>query len=147
MTTLVKWGAFPELASLQDEVNRLFDGTFRNANEATTVREWVPRVNIQENENVLTMEFEIPGVKQEDLDIRIEKGTLTVRGERKAPENFENYRRVERLYGNFARVFTLPDYVDTEKVDATLENGLLHLTLAKREETKPKQIQVQVKKS
>lgn len=143
MTTTAKW-AFPELASLHQQVNRVFEDSLRGTGEGQ-VREWVPRVDIQETDHALVMEFDLPGVKREDLDIQIEKDTLTVRGERKFTGQLDNYRRVERNYGAFTRVFSLPDFTDREKIEATLSEGVLTLTLAKREETKPKQIQVQVK--
>ncbi len=144
MATLVKWAAFPELNSLHNQVNHLFEQAVRN-NPANHLTEWVPRADIYETDQALVMEFDLPGVQLADVDIRIEKDTLTIRGERHLSAQPESYRRVERNAGSFTRVFSLPEFVDQEKIAANLSNGVLSLTLPKREETKPKQIQVQVK--
>ncbi|MHB8734052.1 MAG: Hsp20/alpha crystallin family protein [Terriglobales bacterium] len=136
MTTLAKWGAAPEL----DHLNRFFADAVRAVNGG----EWTPRADIHETEKALVIEFDLPGVKQEDLDLKTEKGTLTVRGERRPSANPENYRRVERTYGAFTRVFTLPEYVNQEEIEASYNHGVLTLTLPKRAETRPKQIQVHV---
>jgi HSP20 family protein len=138
----MQWNGFPQLSTLHDQVNRLFEDTLRTTEGA--VKEWVPRVDIYETEHALVMQFDLPGVKQDDLDIKVEKDTLIIQGERKPADNFENYRRVERVYGAFTRVFSIPDYIDRDGVEANLSNGVLTLTLKKREETKPKQIQVKV---
>jgi HSP20 family protein len=89
---------------------------------------------------------EIPGVRKDDLDIRVENNTLTIRGERKREQEAakESYHRVERLYGTFSRSFSLPSTVDNEKVNAEFKDGVLKVTLPSREEAKPRQIQVQV---
>lgn len=143
MTTLVQLPAFSPFNQLHEEVNRVLDGAFRTANGAAS--EWVPRTDIYETEQGLTMQFDLPGLRQEDLDIRIEKDTLTIKGERKLAAEPEKYLRVERTHGAFTRVFSLPDYVDQEKIEANLVDGVLTVTLPRREETRPRQIQVQVR--
>jgi HSP20 family protein len=90
------------------------------------------------------MQFDLPGLRQEDLEIHIENDTLTIKGERKLATEPEKYLRVERRHGAFTRVFSLPDFVDQAKIEANLVDGVLTLTLPRREETRPRQIQVQV---
>jgi HSP20 family protein len=126
------------LRVFQDTVNRLLD---RN-----TARPWVPAVDIFETENEWVLKADLPDVKMENIDIQIENGTLTLKGERKfqGEENGKGYHRVERSYGTFARYFTLPDTVDSEKVRADYANGVLTVTLPKKEVAKPRTIKVQV---
>src|SRR5437588_584731 len=106
------------------------------------------RANIFSNQRLdnVTLNLEIPGINQEDVDIRLENNTLTVRGERKfeKEEKEENFHRIERRYGSFARSFTLPNTLDPDSVQASYENGVLRIELAKRAEAKPKQIKVNV---
>jgi HSP20 family protein len=126
------------LRVFQDTVNRLLD---RN-----TSRPWVPAVDIFETENEWVLKADLPEVKMENIDIQIENGTLTLKGERKfqGEENGKGYHRVERSYGTFARYFTLPETVDSEKVRADYANGVLTVTLPKKEVAKPRTIKVQV---
>jgi len=103
-------------------------------------------VDVYEDEHNVTLKIEVPGIEEKDIDVRIENHTLTVHGERKfeKEEKEENYRRVERQYGSFTRSFTLPNTVDTEKVSAHYDKGVLKIKLAKKAEAKPKQIKVNV---
>lgn len=131
--------AFPVgLRAFQDTVNRLF--TEPNG------RPWVPPVDIKETENELIVKADIPDVEMKDIDVRMENGALTLRGERKfeAKKEEGGWHRVERSYGAFERVFTLPETVDPEGVKADYKNGTLTVTLPKKEIAKPKQIKVQV---
>jgi HSP20 family protein len=111
-------------------------------------RPWVPPVDIRETENELVVKADVPDVKFEDIDVRIENGTLTLHGERKFEAKTEGekggWHRVERSYGTFERVFTLPDSVDPEGVKADYKNGTLTITLPKKEIAKPRQVKVQV---
>ena len=143
---VTRWDPFRELASLQNRVNGLFQDYGRGQDELTTTSSFVPAVDVYEDEHKVTLKLEIPGVNQEDLDIRLENNTLTVHGERKfeKEEKEENFHRIERRYGSFARSFTLPNTIDTENVHASYENGVLKLELAKRAEAKPKQIKVNI---
>ncbi len=129
------------LRLFQDTVNRLLD--------QSTARPWVPPVDIFETENEWVLKADLPDVKLENVDIQIENGTLTLKGERKfqRDDNGKGYHRVERSYGNFARYFTLPETVDTEKVRADYANGVLSVTLPKKEVAKPRTIKVQVSNS
>ena len=94
----------------------------------------------------VALKLEVPGVKQENLDIRVENDTLTVKGERRfeAEEKEENFHRIERRFGSFVRSFTLPQTVDADTVKASYENGVLSVTIAKKAESKPKQIKVEL---
>ena len=107
---------------------------------------FVPAVDVYEDEQKLVLKLEVPGVKQEDLDIQVENQTLTVRGQRKfeAEEKEENFHRIERRFGSFVRSFTLPLTVDTGSVTAKYENGVLAVQLAKKEAAKPKQVKIEV---
>jgi HSP20 family protein len=107
---------------------------------------FVPPVDIYEDEHSLVLKLEIPGVNEADLNVSLENNTLTVSGERKfeKDEKEENFHRVERRYGSFTRTFRLPNTVDTDHTDASYDKGILKITLAKRAETKPKQIKVGV---
>jgi HSP20 family protein len=137
---------FRDLRGLQDEVNRLFSSTFtRGSDEDQMMRgAWNPQVDIFENQNEIVLEAELPGMKPDDVEISIENNVLTLHGERKFEKKDEgdNFHRVERSYGSFTRSFTLPPTVSSENTTANFENGLLRLTLAKREEAKPRRIEI-----
>ena len=147
MTMITRWEPYRELNTLQERLNRLFQDSYaRGADELMTAGSFVPAVDVYEDEHAITLKVEAPGIEQKDIDIRVENNTLTVRGERKfeQEEKEENFHRIERRYGAFARSFTLPNTVDTDKVTAEYENGVLRIQLAKRAEAKPKQIKVSV---
>ena len=133
-------GDFPVgLRLFEDTVNRLLDNT-------ATGRPWVPPVDIFETDNEWVLKADLPDVKMENVNIQIENGTLTLQGERKFEQDQKGkgYHRVERSYGSFARYFTLPETVDSEKVHADYANGVLTVTLPKKEVAKPRSIKVQV---
>ena len=147
MTLITRWDPFRELATLQDRMNRLFQETAGSGETAlTTTGAFVPPVDVYEDEQGLRLKLEVPGIDEKDLDVRIENNVLTIRGERKfeKEEKEEKFHRIERRYGSFARSFTLPNTVDTEKVTADYKNGVLSLQLAKKAEAKPKQIKVNI---
>jgi HSP20 family protein len=130
---------------LQDEVNRLFASSFSRNNDSELVRgEWIPQVDIFENKDQIVLHAELAGIKPEDVHISIENNVLTIRGERRFEKKDEgdNFHRVERSYGSFTRSFTLPPTVSAENANAEFENGVLQLTLAKREEAKPRRIEI-----
>jgi HSP20 family protein len=108
---------------------------------------WAPVCDIYETDNEIVVKAELPEVKKEDVHVSIENNLLTIRGERKLSEETkrENYHRLERRYGAFTRSFTLPSFADTSKINAEFKDGMLRVTLPKREEAKPKQIEVKVK--
>jgi len=145
--TIVRYDPFRDLRTLQEEVNRLFSTNLTRAfgdDEAIGRGAWAPSVDIYENKDQIVLEAELPGMKQEDFDLSIENNVITLRGERKFEKTDEtdNYHRVERSYGAFTRSFTLPQTVSAEGATAEYNNGVLRVTLPKREETKARRIQV-----
>jgi HSP20 family protein len=147
MTVLTRWEPFREFTTLQDRLNRLFQQSFSEGrDESLTTSSFAPAVDVYEDEHNIALKIEVPGIDEKDIDVRIENNSLTVHGERKIEkeEKEENYRRIERQYGSFTRTFTLPSTVDTEKVSAHYDKGVLKITLAKKAEAKPKQIKVNV---
>ena len=148
MTVLTRFEPFREFATLQDRMNRLFRETYNEGgDESLTTSSFAPAVDVYEDEHRVTLKIEVPGIDEKDIDVRIENNTLTVHGERKIEkeEKEENYRRVERQYGSFTRTFTLPLTVDSEKVSATYDKGVLKIAVPKKAEAKPKQIKVNVR--
>ena len=146
---IVRFDPFRDLASMQDRINRIFGEAYLRNNDDDVMNrgDWRPLVDIYENDkHEIVLRAELPGLKREDIDIRVENNTLTLRGERKRDTEVkqESYHRVERFYGAFSRSFSLPTTVNTEKVSAAFTDGVLTITLPMREEAKPRQIQVQV---
>jgi len=137
----------PRGLTLQDEVNRLFEDNFTSERSGhADLATWAPSVDIYETENELVVKAELPDVQDKDIDVRITNNTLTIRGERKFEKDVkeENYLRIERAHGSFMRSFSLPNTVSSENIRADYRNGVLTLHLAKREESKPKQIKISV---
>ena len=151
MTTMPRWNANPEIKTLQTQLNRLFEPFARfatTADEDLVTGTWVPPVDVAETQERIVVRAEVPGIKQEDIQIEFENGLLTIRGERKLDKESNpgtTWHRVERSYGNFIRSFTLPRTVDPEKISATYRDGVLELDVPKKEEAKPKQIRIAVK--
>src|SRR5271165_1173755 len=131
---------------LQDQLSRLFNEAFERSGEDSNLTPWAPAVDIYETEQELVVKADLPDVNPQDLDIRVENNILTIRGERKFENkvNEENYLRVERAYGSFSRSFSLANSVKSEAIKADYQNGVLTLSIPKREEAKPKQIKVNV---
>ena len=149
MTILTRWDPLRELATLQNRMNRFVRESYspsESPEEALTTTGFAPAVDVYEDEHNVTLKIEVPGIDENDIDVRIENNTLTVHGERKfeKEEKEENFRRVERQYGSFTRSFTLPSSVDPGQVSAHYDNGVLKIKLAKKAEAKPKQIKVNV---
>jgi len=144
MKNLVTYDPFRELRSLQRDVNRLFSGNFERVGSEMISGQWNPSVDISENKDSIVLEAELPGMSPDDVNISIENNVLTIQGERRfeKKQDEDNFHRIERSYGSFTRSFTLPPTVSTENVDAAFENGMLRLTLAKREEAKPRKIEI-----
>ena len=131
--------------TLQDEVNRLFEDNFtRERSGHADLATWAPAVDIYETENELVVKAELPDLQEKDIDVRISNNTLTIRGERKFDKDIkeENFLRIERAYGSFKRSFSLPNTVSSENIRAEYRNGVLTRHMAKREESKPKQIKI-----
>jgi len=153
MSTLDRWEPFR--GSYDSQLNRLFSDFFGRTSQEQNLTPWVPAVDIFEGEHELSIKADLPDIKPEELDIRVENNVLTIRGERKfekvagpagADEKAaeKNYLRVERSYGSFARSFSLANTVNTEAIKAAYKDGVLTLSIPKREEAKPKQIKVNV---
>ena len=138
---------FDPFRQLQERFFEGFDPFRAFGGENLSLATWTPACDIYENENEIVVKAELPEVKKEDVHVSIDNNVLTIRGERKLSEETkkENYHRVERSYGEFTRIFTLPNFIDTAKVNAEFKDGMLRVTLPKREETKPKQVEVKVK--
>jgi len=148
MTLVTRFDPFREFVTLQDRMNRLLRDQRgpEGHDESLTATAFAPPVDVYEDEHGITLKIEVPGIDENDIDVRIENNTLTVHGERKFEneEKEENYRRVERQYGSFTRTFTVPNTVDQESVQADYDKGVLKIKLAKKAEAKPKQIKVNV---
>ena len=145
---ITRWDPFREVAALQNRMNALFQDVTRGqeSNDVLATTGFVPAVDVYEDEHKVVLKLEVPGVREQDLDIRVENDTLTVKGERKfeKEEKEENFHRIERRYGSFYRAFTLPSTVDTEHINANYNAGVLKLELSKKAEAQPKQIKVNV---
>lgn len=144
MTGLTRWDPFAEMAKLQDSWNWLFD--FGTRNGLRTAGNFSPPVDIYEDAEGITLRAELPGVDPADVEVKIEDDTLTISGSRKLEkeDKRENYHRIERTFGSFMRSFSLPAYVDVDKVKATNRNGVLEIFLPRKPESKPRKIDVRV---
>jgi len=147
---IVRFDPFRELSLMQDRMNRMFGDFYgrRLDDDVMSRGDWVPAVDIYENDkHQIVIRAEMPGMKREDIELRVENNTLTLRGERKreAEVRDEQYHRVERAYGGFVRSFSLPSTVDAGHVSAEYKDGVLSVTLPLREEAKPRQIPVEIK--
>jgi HSP20 family protein len=142
---LDRWEPFRG-TSPDSQLNRLFSDFFGRATQEQNLTSWAPAVDIYESEHELVVKADLPDVRPDDLDIRVENNILTIRGERKFEKKVDekNYLRVERAYGSFARSFSLANTVNTDAIKADYKDGVLTLRIPKREEAKPKQIKVNV---
>jgi HSP20 family protein len=145
MSNLNRWESLASTSGLESQVNRMFTELFGRSQESNLTA-WAPAVDIFENEHELVVKADLPDVRPEELDIRVENNILTIRGERKFEKKVDekNYLRVERSYGSFARTFSLGNTVNPEAIKADYKDGVLTLAIPKREEAKPKQIKVNV---
>ncbi len=148
--TLVRWDPFREFTQLQDRLNRVFTDAYGRPGSdegLMTSGAWVPPVDIYQNgDQELVLKAELPDMNREDIDITVDNGTLTIRGEKKLSSEVteEQFHRIERRYGAFSRSFSLPQTVDATKVSAEYKNGVLTVRLPVREEAKPRSIKVDV---
>jgi HSP20 family protein len=144
---LARWTPMRNLASFQDEMNRMFQEFFRGGTGEEAgwgLRTWTPAVDIYDTDDALILKAELPGVSKDDVGIEIHNNTLILRGERKHEAEVKegDYYRAERAYGTFQRSFVLPTLVDQDKVQATYTDGVLELRLPKSEAAKPKRIAI-----
>jgi HSP20 family protein len=145
--TIVRWNPLNDMPTNQERLSRILDGFYGRPQEDLTRSAWVPAVDIYSNgQHELVLKAELPDMKEEEIDVTVEDNTLTLRGERKldAEVTEDQFHRIERSYGSFARTFSLPPTVDAGKVNAQYKAGVLTIRLPLREEAKPKQIKVQV---
>jgi HSP20 family protein len=146
---IVRWSdPFREFAQLQNRINRAFSDAYGREDEGLlTSGSWVPPVDIyQTGDHEIVLKAELPDMTREDIDITVDNGTLTLKGEKKASADVreDQFHRIERHYGVFTRSFSLPQAVDAAKVGADYKNGVLTIRLPLREEAKPRQIKVEV---
>jgi HSP20 family protein len=136
---------FRNLQFVHDALSRVFDDQAYRL-DATRGTSWVPAVDVYEDVERLAFRFDVPGVKKEDLHVRVENGVLTVEGKRafESEKTRENYHRIERSFGQFARSFSLPSTVSSERVDAELRDGVLNVTLTKKPEAQRRTIDIKV---
>jgi len=144
---IIRWDPFRDVVTLRERMNRMFEDVFSGRAEEgkeLTTSTWAPAVDIFETEKELVLTAEIPGVDEKDVEIKIEDNTLSLKGERKFEKETkeENYHRIERSYGSFYRAFTLPNSIDPEKIQATHENGVLKITMPKRDELQPRKVKI-----
>ena len=141
------WQSFGELESLQNEMNKLFDvslGRWPVRSMGLFEGAWSPLVDIFDSKDSVMVKVDIPGMKKEDIDISVYGNTITIKGEKKEENENNDSVKIERFSGFFNRVITLSSEVDENKVKASYKNGILEILLAKKEETKPKQIKVDI---
>lgn len=142
---LIRRDPWMTIPTLQNEINRLFDGMLpATEREETGFFNWQPSVDTIEKDHAIEIRAELPGVKKDDISIDVRNNVLTLSGERSYDEdvNEENFYRKERFYGRFQRAFTLPDNVDADNIDAHFNEGVLKITVPKTEESQKKQITV-----
>ncbi len=148
---IIRWDPFRDLATLRERMNRLFEEAYTSRGEKKDMvaSTWNPSVDIYETENELVLKAELPGVDEDDIEIKIEDSTLTLKGDRKFEKETkeENYHRIERSYGSFYRSFTLPRNIDQDKIKAESETGILKITMPKKAELKPKKVKILKPKS
>ena len=145
--TMVRWNSSREVAAQQEQMSRMFEGFYGRPQEDLNRGSWAPPVDIyRSGQHELVLKAELPDMKEEDIELTVENNTLTLRGDRKFDTEVkeEQFHRIERSYGPFARTFALPPTVDAGKVSAEYKAGILTVRLPLREEVKPKQIKVQV---
>jgi HSP20 family protein len=144
---IVRWEPLREFSTLQNEMNRLFNTVFDTptpGNGGSTLRRWMPPMDLVETADHFVLRADLPGLTEEDVKIEFEDGTLTVSGERKAEHESKNegYYRVERAFGSFSRSLTLPQGIDPEAVSASFDRGVLEVSIPKPEEKKPRRIEI-----
>lgn len=145
--TIVRWDQMGDVAAQQERISRMFEGAYGRPQEDLTRGAWVPAVDIYSNgQHELVLKAELPDMKEDEIELTVENNTLTIRGEKKVATDVaeEQFHRIERSYGAFARTFALPPTVDAGKVTAEYKAGVLTVRLPLREDAKPKQIKVQI---
>jgi HSP20 family protein len=146
---LIRWEPAAELNTIQTEMNRLFNSLFDSPTRPSSgevTRRWVPAIDLVEADDHYVLHADLPGVSDRDISVEVDAGVLTIAGERKRDrgESANGYRRIERSYGSFKRVLTLPDGVDADAVRASFDRGVLEVTIPKPEQIKPRKVTVAI---
>ncbi|MEW6661375.1 MAG: Hsp20/alpha crystallin family protein [Bacillota bacterium] len=149
MSDLMRWSPFGELQNLRNELNRVFADSFSRLPFTGTegTYQWAPAINVSETDNEIIVEAEMPGVKQDNINISVTKQSLRISGEVASfTEEREgaNFVRRERRTGRFDRSFTLPAAIDPDNVKATYRHGVLHIVLPKAEDVKPRSVKLDI---
>jgi len=141
---IVRWDPIKDLMAMQDMMSKAYDDAFNNAPNSS-YGEFVPAVDIYETETQIVLMCELAGINEDDIDIQVSDGVLSIKGEKKYPldKDSDSYFRLERSYGKFARSFSIPNTVDVNSVKANLKDGLLKITLQKNTQVKAKVIKVE----
>jgi HSP20 family protein len=144
---IIRWDPFRDMVTLREKMNRMFEDIFSQRSgegKEMVTCSWAPAVDIFETEKELVLSAEIPGIDEKDIEIKVEDNTLSLRGARKFEKETkeENYHRLERSYGSFFRAFTLPNSIDPERIQASHENGVLKITMPKRQERQPRKVRI-----
>jgi HSP20 family protein len=145
MTTLVRFDPIRELDGLQSDMNRLFDGFFNGrAGNGVGGRRWIPAMDLAETDEHLVLRADLPGLREDDVNIEIKDRVLTISGERRSEheDKGEGFHRVERAYGGFSRSLNLPDGIDADDVSASFDRGVLEVKIPKPAERKPHRVQI-----
>ena len=140
---IIRWNPFNEMDWFNRDFSRVFNS---HTNWHECAGDWTPRVDVFETENAIMLTGDLPGLDKQDVQVNVEENILTLSGERKRTdeENKDQYTRIERSFGKFERSYTLPNTVDQTRIEATMEKGVLRVSLPKKEEAQPKQIEVKV---
>lgn len=146
MGAINRWDPFQDAVSLREAMNQLFEGSFVRDLPTSRNNSFTPAIDLSETPEAFLVEASVPGLKAEDIQVSIEDNVLTISGElhQKEEQKERNYHRIERRYGSFKRSIALPNSVQADKIEAALENGILHLNILKAEEVKPRRITVNV---
>ena len=148
MTRFDRYDPFEELLPLRNTLDRLLTKFVPDKEEPILTAKWAPVADIIETKDAYIVRAELPGIEEKDISVEIENGVLTMKGERKFEKatDEKDYRRIERMYGNFLRSFTLPQNVYADKVTAAFVNGVIEVNVPKKEEAKPRKITLDIKK-
>ena len=147
---LIRWEPARELQSMQSEMNRVFGTVFDSATPRngvrTTVRRWIPAMDVVETDDHYVLRADLPGLSEGDVNVELEDSVLTISGKRSTEheERKNGYRRVERSYGSFSRSVTLPEGVDADGIQANFDKGVLEVKVAKPEQIKPRKVAITV---
>ena len=145
MNDVIRYRPLNSVFAMPRDMGRLMDDVFGGWELGENLRQWLPATDVSETPEAVTLRLEVPGLTRDQIKIAVENTVLTVRGEKRQETSSENekFRRTERSFGSFERSFSLPAYVDTDHVEASLQDGVLSITLPRREETKAREIKIE----